>query len=150
MIAPKIMVVEDEEPLGVLLKYNLEAEGYQVEVITRGDEAEVRLQENVPDLRNTRVIDIVRELKEYGVSPLVHDPHVESAEAEAEYGLRLAPLEALRDLDALILAVPHAAYKGLTPATLQSWFNGKGRGVLLDVKGFFNPAETGDLLFWRL
>ncbi|MGE0280751.1 MAG: phosphate regulon transcriptional regulator PhoB [Rhizobiaceae bacterium] len=50
MIAPKIMVVEDEEPLGVLLKYNLEAEGYQVEVITRGDEAEVRLQENVPDL----------------------------------------------------------------------------------------------------
>ena len=50
MIAPKIMVVEDEEPLGVLLKYNLEAEGYQVEVISRGDEAEIRLQENVPDL----------------------------------------------------------------------------------------------------
>jgi len=50
MIAPKIMVVEDEEPLGVLLKYNLEAEGYQVEVVTRGDEAEIRLQENVPDL----------------------------------------------------------------------------------------------------
>jgi two-component system phosphate regulon response regulator PhoB len=50
MIAPRIMVVEDEEPLGVLLRYNLEAEGYQVEVVTRGDEAEVRLQENVPDL----------------------------------------------------------------------------------------------------
>ncbi len=50
MIAPKIMVVEDEEPLGVLLRYNLEAEGYQVEIVTRGDEAEIRLQENVPDL----------------------------------------------------------------------------------------------------
>ncbi|MGB3390332.1 MAG: phosphate regulon transcriptional regulator PhoB [Pseudaminobacter sp.] len=50
MISPKIMVVEDEEPLGVLLRYNLESEGYQVEVITRGDEAEIRLQENVPDL----------------------------------------------------------------------------------------------------
>jgi two-component system phosphate regulon response regulator PhoB len=50
MIAPKIMVVEDEEPLGVLLRYNLESEGYQVEVIARGDEAEIRLQENVPDL----------------------------------------------------------------------------------------------------
>ena len=50
MIAPKIMVVEDEEPLGILLKYNLEAEGYQVEVVTRGDEAEVRLREHVPDL----------------------------------------------------------------------------------------------------
>lgn len=44
------MVVEDEEPLGVLLRYNLELEGYQVEVVTRGDEAEIRLQENVPDL----------------------------------------------------------------------------------------------------
>jgi two-component system phosphate regulon response regulator PhoB len=50
MIAPKIMVVEDEEPLGVLLRYNLESEGYQVEVVSRGDEAEIRLQENVPDL----------------------------------------------------------------------------------------------------
>lgn len=50
MIAAKIMVVEDEEPLCVLLKYNLEAEGYQVEVVTRGDEAELRLQESVPDL----------------------------------------------------------------------------------------------------
>jgi len=50
MIAPKIMVVEDEEPLGVLLRYNLEAEGYQVEIVTRGDEAEIRLQENTPDL----------------------------------------------------------------------------------------------------
>src|ERR1700754_3719201 len=50
MISPKIMVVEDEEPLGVLLRYNLESEGYQVEIVTRGGEAEVRLQEAVPDL----------------------------------------------------------------------------------------------------
>ena len=50
MIAPRIMVVEDEEPLGVLLRYNLEAEGYQVEVIGRGDEAEMRLRETLPDL----------------------------------------------------------------------------------------------------
>jgi two-component system phosphate regulon response regulator PhoB len=50
MIAPKILVVEDEEPLCVLLRYNLEAEGYQVETIMRGDEAELRLRENVPDL----------------------------------------------------------------------------------------------------
>jgi two-component system, OmpR family, phosphate regulon response regulator PhoB len=50
MIAPKVMVVEDEEPLCVLLKYNLEAEGYQVEIVNRGDEAELRLQESTPDL----------------------------------------------------------------------------------------------------
>jgi two-component system phosphate regulon response regulator PhoB len=50
MIAPKVMVVEDEEPLCVLLRYNLEAEGYKVEVVTRGDEAEIRLQESLPDL----------------------------------------------------------------------------------------------------
>ncbi len=50
MIEPKVMVVEDEEPLGVLLRYNLESEGYQVEVVARGDEAEIRLREHVPDL----------------------------------------------------------------------------------------------------
>ena len=50
MIAPKILVVEDEESLSVLLRYNLEAEGYQVEAVMRGDEAEIRLRENVPDL----------------------------------------------------------------------------------------------------
>jgi len=50
MIAPKIMVVEDDEALCVLLRYNLEAEGYQVEIVTRGDEADLRLQEHVPDL----------------------------------------------------------------------------------------------------
>ena len=50
MIAPKIMVVEDEEPLSVLLRYNLEAESYQVETVSRGDEADIRLRENVPDL----------------------------------------------------------------------------------------------------
>lgn len=50
MIAPRIMIVEDEESLGVLLQYNLEAEGYQVEIVARGDEADLRLQENVPDL----------------------------------------------------------------------------------------------------
>ena len=50
MIAPKIMVVEDEEPLGVLLSYNLEAEGYQVEIVTRGDEAESGFRRMSPDL----------------------------------------------------------------------------------------------------
>jgi two-component system phosphate regulon response regulator PhoB len=50
MIAPKILVVEDEEPLSVLLRYNLESEGYQVETVMRGDEAEIRLRENVPAL----------------------------------------------------------------------------------------------------
>ncbi len=50
MASPRILVVEDEEPLGVLLQYNLEAEGYEVEVVVRGDEAELRLRENVPDL----------------------------------------------------------------------------------------------------
>lgn len=50
MTGPRIMVVEDEEPLGVLLRYNLEAEGYEVEVVMRGDEAELRLQETAPDL----------------------------------------------------------------------------------------------------
>ena len=53
---PKIAVVEDEEALSVLLSYNLEAEGYEVETILRGDEAEIRLQERVPDLDRKSVV----------------------------------------------------------------------------------------------
>jgi len=70
----------------------------------------ITFKENVPDLRNSRVPDIVIELREFGVEPMISDPHADAEVVRHEYGLDLVPLTMLSDLDALILAVPHRAY----------------------------------------
>jgi UDP-N-acetyl-D-galactosamine dehydrogenase len=109
-------------------------------------------KENVPDLRNTRIIDVVRELEEYGVSVMVHDPEAAPEEALHEYGQILSPLEELSDLDALILAVPHKAYRSLIPAELRARFAKPDRALLMDAKGFFQReamAEAG-ITLWRM
>ena len=109
-------------------------------------------KENVADLRNTRVVDIIQELEEYGAHVLVHDPLADPKEAEAEYGLTLVPLEDFKDLDVLILAVPHQEYKELGPEKLASFLEDSKNGLLLDVKGALNQdAITAlGLSYWRL
>ena len=109
-------------------------------------------KENVPDLRNTRVIDICRELEEYGVSVLVHDPMANSDEARHEYGLSLTPLEDMRNLDAAVLAVAHDSYKSLDLSALKARFAEPDKAVVLDVKGRWTPEEAAqaDVMFWRL
>jgi len=109
-------------------------------------------KENVPDLRNTKVIDVVRELGDYGVSVLVHDPMADADEARHEYGIGLSPLEALRGLDALILAVAHKDYAGLDFETLRGWFRDPAAPLLLDVKAHFDPAAAlrAGFKLWRL
>lgn len=109
-------------------------------------------KENVPDLRNTRVIDLVNELKDYGAEVVINDPEADPAEALREYGVRLVPLAEMKDLNALILAVGHDSYKNLTPEELKSYFRDPEEGVLVDVKGTFKPQQiegTG-LAYWRL
>ncbi|MDO5483689.1 MAG: nucleotide sugar dehydrogenase, partial [Desulfovibrionaceae bacterium] len=109
-------------------------------------------KENVPDLRNTRVVDVIRELEEYGVEVLVSDAQADTDEAMREYGQQLVPPAALNRLDALILAVPHADYATLTPEALKGCFAEADRALVLDVKGFFDPRamrEAG-IDYWRL
>jgi UDP-N-acetyl-D-galactosamine dehydrogenase len=72
----------------------------------------ITFKENVPDLRNSRVPDIVAELREYGIEPLITDPLADPAGVQHEYALTLVPFEQLSELDGLILAVPHRAYGG--------------------------------------
>ena len=112
-------------------------------------------KENVPDLRNTRVIDVIRELEEYGVRVLVHDPLAEAEEVRREYGLSFSTLEELQELDALILAVPHEAYitaGELELEALRRRFAVPERALLMDVKGHFTPgaAAGAGLTYWRL
>ncbi len=106
-------------------------------------------KENVPDLRNSRVPDIIRELASFGALTLVHDPLGEPAEAEHEYGLRLTPLDELQDLDALILAVSHRDYIVAGAASLRSRL--RSGGVFVDVKSAFTASDfPPPLVSWRL
>lgn len=109
-------------------------------------------KENVPDLRNTRVVDLIAELKDYGAEVYVNDPAADSGEAMREYGVRLMPLEEFRDLDALILAVAHSEYADLSPEKLKEFFANHQGAPILDVKGFFDPEAIRAAGFdlWRL
>ncbi len=109
-------------------------------------------KENVPDLRNTRVVDILKELGEYGVDTLVHDPEADPAEALRELGVELRGLDELRDLDALILAVPHDAYRSLSASEMKARFADPTRSLVVDVKGFFDRADLAaeNVACWRL
>jgi UDP-N-acetyl-D-galactosamine dehydrogenase len=68
-------------------------------------------KENVSDIRNTRVVDIVRELEDFGITVQLHDPEADGDLLHEEYGLKLTPFEALKPADAVVLAVAHRAYR---------------------------------------
>lgn len=76
-------------------------------------------KENCPDTRNTRIIDIVRELEEYGIEPVVCDPVADAEEAKEEYGIELKKQDALKNLDTLIVAVAHDEFKNLMKRILR-------------------------------
>lgn len=106
-------------------------------------------KENVSDLRNSRVPDIIRELREFGVETLVHDPRANPAEARKEYGIDLVPLERLSNLDGLVYAVAHREYAALPPAGIVQRVR-KG-GVLVDVKSALKAGDLrSDLACWSL
>jgi UDP-N-acetyl-D-galactosamine dehydrogenase len=107
-------------------------------------------KEDVPDVRNSRVPDIVAELRQYGVEVVVHDPLVESADAEREYGISLAAWDSLRNFDGIVLAVPHRAYREMGHAALLRILKGNG-GIVMDVKGLLDPRSLpSGISYWRL
>jgi len=110
-------------------------------------------KENCPDTRNTKVIDIYRELGEYGIVPIVVDPAADAAEAKRLYGIEFQTMDDVKDLDALIVAVAHEQFRGLDREKISSFYHsGHKRKVLMDLKGILNRREylTEDFLYWRL
>lgn len=108
-------------------------------------------KENVPDLRNSKVPDIIHELREYGVDVIVHDPIAEPEEAVAEYGIHLSDWKQVNNLDGLILAVAHKAFLDMGMNTLLSPFRTQKNGVLMDVKSILDRDQVpGTLKYWRL
>jgi len=108
-------------------------------------------KENCPDTRNTKIIDIVNELKEYGIIPVIADPQADSDEAKRLYGVEFVKMSSIKDMDAVILAVAHEEFKTLKMGDIDSLF-GQGKKVLLDLKGLLNRAEyeNAGYAYWRL
>ncbi len=110
-------------------------------------------KENCPDTRNTKVIDIYNELKEYGIDPIVIDPEADADEALRLYGIKFSDMADARDLDAVIFAVSHAVFTKLTKDDIGKMYaSGNAHRVLLDIKGIFNrdEYEENGYLYWRL
>ena len=110
-------------------------------------------KENCPDTRNTKVIDIYRELGEYGIVPMVVDPAADASEAKRLYGIEFKTVDDIRNVDALIVAVAHEQFLSLDREKISSFFNPEHkRKVLMDLKGILNRKEylTEDYLYWRL
>ncbi|MBK6551194.1 MAG: nucleotide sugar dehydrogenase [Flavobacteriales bacterium] len=103
-------------------------------------------KENVTDIRNSKVADVINELKSFSCSVDVTDPHADAAEVEHEYGYKLAP-EMKGPYDAIIVAVNHSEYVDKDEAWFKSML--KPKGVLVDLKGIFR-TKIKDLTYWSL
>ena len=107
-------------------------------------------KENCADIRNSKVVDIIEELKQYQINVQVHDPLANPAAARETYGVELLPLDALQPADMIIAAVAHDAIRGLSPDQLLGLM--KHNPVLIDVKSAFDPDAIGaaGIRLWRL
>jgi UDP-N-acetyl-D-galactosamine dehydrogenase len=106
-------------------------------------------KENVPDIRNSKVVDIYAELSSFGLKPLVHDPMADAQAVTEVYGFQLSSLDDFRGLHALILAVPHSAFDGLDGNSVSDML--ASNGIFVDVKSRLKPeAMRDDVIYWSL
>jgi len=109
----------------------------------------ITFKENVPDVRNSRVPDIVRELREYGIEAMVHDPLANARDVHEQYELEITAIENFRGLDGLIIAVPHHTYLASIQEQLPIMIS-KG-GALIDVKSILDPTCVPEgVTYWSL
>ncbi len=108
-------------------------------------------KENCPDTRNSKVFDIVKELREYGIEPVIADPTADSEEAKKLYGVEFVDINTIKDMDAVILAVAHTEFTKFTMQDMNK-FCGGNKKVLLDIKGLLDRKEYEKVgyLYWRL
>ncbi len=111
-------------------------------------------KENCPDTRNSKVDDIIKRLKEYGIKPIVVDPWASDRDAMHEYGVTLTKLEDVRDADCVIVAVAHDEFRALALDDIKKLFKAcdDGEKVLIDVKGIYKitELEASGMKYWRL
>lgn len=108
-------------------------------------------KENCPDTRNTKIIDIVNELKEYGITPVIADPAADAGEAKWLYGVEFVDMSGIRGMDAVVLAVAHDYFKELSMDDIDNLY-GDGKKIMIDIKGLLNRKtyEEAGYEYWRL
>ncbi len=108
-------------------------------------------KENCPDTRNTKVFDIVKELREYGIVSVIVDPIADAAEAKSMYGIDFVELDAISGMDTVVVAVAHSAFAALERGDVDKLY-GEGKKVLLDLKGLYSRKEyeAAGYSYWRL
>ena len=109
-------------------------------------------KENCPDTRNTKIIDIYNELKEYGITAVIADPNADADEAKRLYGVEFVSFDSICDMDAVILAVAHEQFKTLSMETIGTLYAKNAPKVLLDLKGLLDRKayEQAGYAYWRL
>jgi UDP-N-acetyl-D-galactosamine dehydrogenase len=106
-------------------------------------------KENVPDIRNSKIVDVYKELKEFGIDPLVHDPVADPATVQRAYGVELSDLADFTDLAALVVAVSHDDFQSLDAERLSEMLTHDG--ILVEVRPRIDPATLrADLSYWSL
>lgn len=110
-------------------------------------------KENCPDTRNTKIVDIYRELQEYGITPMVVDPVADAREAEHLYGITFKDMADVKEMDAVIIAVSHEEFMSLKEEKIESFFKSDNKvRVLADLKGILcrKEYENKGYSYWRL
>lgn len=111
-------------------------------------------KEDCPDARNSKVNDIIKELREYGINPIVCDPVADAPDVKKFYGVDLVDISEMNDLDCVLIAVMHKEFKALSNEDIQKMFKDKdnSKNIIVDVKGAKNKDELKALGFnyWRL
>ncbi|MBO2527237.1 MAG: nucleotide sugar dehydrogenase [Clostridiales bacterium] len=109
-------------------------------------------KENCPDTRNTKIIDIYNELKEYGITAVIADPNADADEAKRLYGIEFVDFSSISNMDAVILAVAHEQFKAIEMKTIDGLYKADAPKVLLDLKGLLDRKayEAAGYYYWRL
>lgn len=129
-----------------LIKTDIPVKGAKVAILG------FTFKENCPDTRNTKVIDIYKELGEYGIRPVVVDPAADADEAGRLYGIEFHEIKEVRDMDAVVIAVAHSGFLELSREDIAAFFNPAHKvKVLMDIKGLLDKKDyQEDYLYWRL
>ena len=131
-----------------LIKANISVK--QAQVVILG----FTFKENCPDTRNTKIIDIVKELEEYGINPIITDPIADAKEAKQLYGVEFVPIDEIQEMDAVIIAVAHKEFIELSMKKIDSLFKDtrNEKKVLIEVKGILDKQKviSAGYNYWRL